>query len=230
MKLKIKNKTKTPDFNEDSFLREISEEIKEENYQKLWKKYGLYIVLFVALVLTITVSFESIKAWRRSGFEKISTQYANAFALENEAKYDESIEAFKKIAEENDGIYASLAAMQVANIYFEQQKVQEGLEELSSVINNKKTDAKVRELAVIKLISYRLDSASAEEIKSYLEPIANSNSAFNVVADEFLALMYIREKNNEEALKIYEKLASMPNAPKDVVARAQDMISVLNNQ
>ena len=52
---------------DDNFLREIAEDVKNENLKKLWDKYGLFVVLFVAVVLAVAVSYESIKNWRNKG-------------------------------------------------------------------------------------------------------------------------------------------------------------------
>ena len=49
---------------EDALLREVVEDVKNEQLQQLWNKYGLYIIIAVAFVLTATISFESIKTWR----------------------------------------------------------------------------------------------------------------------------------------------------------------------
>ena len=46
---------------EDALLREVIEDVKNEQFQQMWNKYGLYIIIAVAFVLTATISFESIK-------------------------------------------------------------------------------------------------------------------------------------------------------------------------
>ena len=47
-------------INEDALLREVVEDVKNEQLQQLWNKYGLYIIVGIALVLTIAISFEDI--------------------------------------------------------------------------------------------------------------------------------------------------------------------------
>ena len=59
-------------FNEDALLREVVEDVKNEELQKLWNKYGLYIIMGIALVLTATISFESIRTWRDKKNQEMS--------------------------------------------------------------------------------------------------------------------------------------------------------------
>ena len=57
---------------EDSFIREINEELKNENIRKLWDKYGLHLIVALVVILTLTVSFETLIYWRSKRFEDAS--------------------------------------------------------------------------------------------------------------------------------------------------------------
>ena len=47
----------------DGFLREIDEELRQEHYEKLWKRYGKYVIgAAVALVVTVA----GYQTWRSS--------------------------------------------------------------------------------------------------------------------------------------------------------------------
>ena len=102
---------------EDALLREVVEDVKNEQLQQLWNKYGLYIIIAVAFVLTATISFESIKNWKERKNQELSNAYSVAMSLQNQGRLDESLDVYNSLAKNDSGIYDDLAKMQIANIY-----------------------------------------------------------------------------------------------------------------
>ncbi len=82
----------------------------------------MQIIIAIAAILTVAVSFETFKAWRTKRAESWSDTYAVAMALQNQGRFDESMKVLKQIAETNDGIYGDIAQIQTSNILFEQGK------------------------------------------------------------------------------------------------------------
>lgn len=217
-----------PDF-EDAFIREIKEDIKNDNLKKLWDKYGLYIIIFVIVVLTATVSFESIKAWRLKGAQELSNTYAYALNLQNQGKYDESLKILEKIRENNKGIYSDIAEIQISNIMFEQGKNPEGIAILEKIIKDKSANPQIKDVSTIKLASYKLDTAPTDELKAMLNPLVAANGSWSNIAKELLAMLAIRDANIKEARAIYSEIANSENVSESLKIRAQDMLSVLDS-
>ena len=48
----------------ENFFKEVSADVKSDNMKKLWDTYGLQIIIAVVIILTIAVSFETLKAWK----------------------------------------------------------------------------------------------------------------------------------------------------------------------
>lgn len=214
----------------DALLREIADDVKNDELKSLWNKYGLLIILVVALALTAAVSFETFKNWVNRRNQEISNAYAVAISLQNQGRLDESLNILQNITERTSGIYQDIAKLQIANIYFEQNKPQEAatlLEELSEDAGNRQ----MQEIAALKLASYKLDSkAPAAEIKALLDPLADNDEANYNVARELLAMLAIRDGNIDEAKQQYEKIIGSPNISEGLKARAQDMLSLLNEK
>ena len=197
----------------------------------MWEQYGLFIVIGVALILTAAVSFETFRAWSNKRNQEVSNAYTVAVALQNQGRYDESLDILKNLAESNRGIYSDIAKLQIANIYIEQGKTAEALEILAFLANNNKSNRQMRDVAAIKLASYKLDSdAPAEEITGLLEPLTDEDNSWSNVAHELLAMLYIREGNIEEARAEYEAVLNSSNVQDALKARAQDMLTLLSEQ
>lgn len=215
----------------DAFLKEIADEVKSEQLKSLWDKYGLFIVIFVALILTAAVSFETFRSWRDKRAQEVSNAYAVAVSLQNQGRQAESLELLKTIAKGNSGIYSDIARLQIANIYIEQNKISEAMDILSKLAEDA-DNAQMRDMATLKLASYKLDgNAPAEEIRALLEPLTKEEGTPGYsIARELLAMLAIRDGNLEQAKAEYEKIANSANVQDNLKARAQDMIAIIDDQ
>ena len=213
---------------QDAFIREVDEDLKNESMKKLWDKYGLFSIIIVVASLTLAVSYESLKTWYIHRAENRADAYAAALSMQNQARFAESEEAFDLIISEKLGAYAGLAKMQKANLLLEQDKIKEALELLKEISEDKSVSPQLRDTALIKLASYRQDSASFEEMEELLRPIAeNEENAWNTIARDILATVLLRDGKTEEAGEIYNSLLQNPDASEDLKNRIKDILSVL---
>lgn len=214
---------------QDAFIREVSEEVKNDNLRQLWEKHGLLIIILIALALTAAVSFETFRSWKLRKDQTWSDTYAYALNLQVQGRYDESLKVFENIEKENSGIFADISKLQTANILFEQGKNDEALKKLSDIVADTSVNGKLRNVAAIKLASYKLDTAPREEIDALLRPLIEENGSWSNIAREMTAMVAIRDGNTEEARALYNTLLQTPDLPESMKLRVQDMLSVLDN-
>ena len=217
-------------INEDALLREVVEDVKNEQLQQLWNKYGLYIIVGIALVLTIAISFEGIKSWRDKKHQELSNAYAVAMSLQSQGRLDESLDFYNTLSEKASGNYDDLAKMQIANIFLEQGKKNEALDVLENLIDNDNILPQMRNIAAMKLASYKMDmGVDADEITALLLPVIEDDSRSDI-ARELLAMLYIREKDVEKAEAEYKQIITSATASDAIKTRASDMLNLLNEQ
>lgn len=213
----------------DNFFREVSEDVQNDKLKKIWDTYGLHIIIAIIVILTIAVSFETLKAWKIKRNETWSDAYAYALNLQNQGKYDESMNVLGEISQKNKGIYRDLSEIQKSNILFEQGKNAEALALLEKIVNDESIDPKMRHITAVKLASYKLDTAPREEIEKLLAPLMNEESSWKNIAKEMLAMLEIREGNIEKAKEIYGEVLNSPDLSDGLKLRVQDMLSALNS-
>ena len=223
---KTKTNIQTEETQQDAFIREVDEDLKNESMKKLWDKYGLFITICVVVALSLAVSYESIKAWYIKRAENWSDTYAVALNLQNQGKYDESLAALNVIIDGKFGAFADLAKMQQVNVLSDQGKEEEAIIALGTIANDKDFNKQLRDLAIIKLASHKLDTATSEEIKNILEPIASDNAWYGT-AQEMLAIVAVRDGNIEEAKNIYQSLLDNTSVSDELKNRVRDILSVL---
>ncbi len=213
---------------QEAFIREVNEDLKNESMKKLWDKYGLFIIILVVIALTAAVSFEAIKSWYIKRLQLWSDSYAYALSLENQGKYDDSLESFNYISGQDYGIFSDLAKMQIINILLEQKKTDEALAKMEEIIKDTSFTPQLHDTIVLKLASYKLEKAPMAEIEQLLGGIANDNeNSWQTAALEMMALANLRDGNIEKAKEIYNQLLADSKTSEIVKARIKDIISAL---
>ncbi len=227
----FKKSKKTEDILvQDALLKEISEDVKNDKMKDLWDRYGLFIIIFVALALTAAVSFESFRSWAKKRDQEISNAYAVAISLQNQGRLDESMKLLQNISERS-GLYADIAKLQIANIYFEQNKPQEAVNLLQQLVSKRSVSRQMKDIAALKLAAYKLDAdAPAAEVEKLLSPLTEEGNGSYNVARELLAMLYIREGNLEKAKAEYEMIVASASSSDALKSRAQDMITIISDQ
>ena len=118
--------------------------------------------------------------------------------------------------------------MQKANILLEQKKNDEAFKLMNEIIEDKSFNPQLRDTTILKLASYKLDNAPAEEIEELIGAIAaDGGNSWQPTANEMLALAYLRDGKTAEAKEIYNRLLADGKTPEVMKARIKDIISVL---
>lgn len=210
----------------DAFIMEVDEEVKNENLKAFWKKYGLFIVLFVALVLSATVSFETIKNWRENQFKAKTDAY---IAANYQQTAQEMIAALEKIAVGNNGIYSELARIQIADLLLQENKTEEAIAMLQTLATNDELNPRIKNLAAIKLAAQKIDSATRSEIESLLTPVVAADDSWTPIAQEYIALAAVKEGDVETARNLYKTILQNGQISEEFKNRVQDMLTTLSD-
>ena len=226
---KVVKPVKTAAYDEqmaDAFIMEVDEEVKNDNLKMFWKKYGLFVVILVILVLSVTVSFETIKNWRENQFKEKTENYIAANYASNP---DEMMKALEKIAAGDHGVYSELARIQMTDILIEQGKNEDAVNMLTVMVDDDELNPRIRNLAAVKLAAQKLDSAPKAEIEALLRPVLEAKDSWTPIAKEYLALSSIQEGDIDAARALYQELLQDGEISEDFRNRIQDMLTALSD-
>lgn len=213
---------------QEAFIKEVNEDLKNEEFKKIWDKYGIYIIILVVAALTAAVSFETIKSWYTKRMQVWSDTYAYAVSMHNQGKYDDSLESLNYIIAKDYGIFTELAQMQKINILLDQNKIDDAVKLMENIVADKSFNPQLKQTVVFKLASYKMEKAPLEEIEALIgEAARDENNSWQPAAAEMLAIAYLHNNKIEEAKKIYGELLKNDKASEIMKARISDIMSVL---
>lgn len=92
-----------------NLLKEIKDEIKQEEWQKFWFSYGLYAIICVVVLLCFAGGYLMWSHMSLRHAEEQSYRYDQALSLFERGEYAKAEELFKKLAENTGSGYGQLA-------------------------------------------------------------------------------------------------------------------------
>ena len=101
---------------QDILLREIDEELKQENLQQLWKRYGTLIVGGALLLVAGVAGFQGWKINDLNTRIELGERFAAAQALASTSTNADAKDAFDAIAKDSPSGYQMLARFQLASL------------------------------------------------------------------------------------------------------------------
>lgn len=224
----IKTKADVNSDYTDAFINEVSEEVKNDNFKELWNRYGLLIIAIVAVAVCGAVSFERIKSWRLQHNQMTTETYMDAAHKQDNP--EAMIAALQKINQSDHGIYGDFARLQIANVLFEQQKDEEAMAMLEALTKDPQVNTEVRQIALVKYATYKVDVMSKQELTKLLQPVLDANNSWTPLANDLLAMAAIREGDLQTAREIYTKLLTVKDLPDSFKSKIQEMMSSLNTE
>lgn len=208
------------------FIREIDEDLRRENLEKLWRKYGGYaLVLAVAVVLAIA-AYTGWQRYSESQRAERARQYESALQLvaSGDAKASEELAALA--ADDDDG-YAALARLQAAALKAKAGDSAGAVALYEQLAADGAVDGHLRDLALILLALQTADSAAPDALTKRLQPLTEAGNPWRYSALEITAVLAHRNGDKAKAQEILTGLADDLNAPQALRQRATEMLAAL---
>lgn len=212
----------------DAFIQEVDEDVKNDNLKALWNKYGLLIIAFVVLAVSAAVSFDQIKNWRIAQNQKRTEEYMAAAQIRQDDP-ETTIAALQQVSQKNQGIFSDFARLQIANVLLSEDKVEEALTALENLVNDKQVNSEVKNVALIKLATYRLDTMDKDSFEQLLQPLLKENTSWTPMARDLLAMSAIKNGDIDTARNIYENILKIEDLPEGFKVKIQDMLSSISD-
>ncbi len=206
-------------------FREVEEEVRREQYEQLWKKYGDYIIAAVALLVIGVAGFELWRYYDANQRARASDEYQAAQALLDRNKTVDAAAAFARLAKDAPGGYAEIAQLQAADALLAAGKTKEAVAVYKKIEGG--SDDILGAVARIRIGWATVEDAPRLELETLLAPLTDPTSPWKSTAREILAYSDYHMGASKQALSTYESLANDKDAPIGVRQRADAMATFL---
>jgi hypothetical protein len=214
-------------------MRQIREEARKENIQRLLVKYQKQITSIVVISLVIIVSLFIYNTGQKSNSEKYSKLIHQYLIFENSNK----VEAGNKILEEIRNSKSApqhikaLSLLKYGSNLVSQNKITQGVEVYLEANNLKNADPYIRDLAGLLAVKSMIDHGDNKfkgKIKDLLLDLENSSSSLKSSILEQKAIFAWSIGDMKQAHEIFQNLSLDLEAPAHLKKRAKEFERILN--
>ncbi|MET0406911.1 MAG: tetratricopeptide repeat protein [Hyphomicrobium sp.] len=205
----------------DSLLREVQEEIRREQMEKIWRRYNGLILGAAALIVLGVGGYQFYTTHRLATAEAGGASFAAAETLSDEKKKDDAAKAFKAIADDGPAGYATLAKLRLAGAEAKDGKTADAVATFDSLAKQSGGDDLLKSFAQLQAASLLMGTADYAEIQNRLTPLSGEGAPFANTARELLGIAAYKAKKFDEARNYLEPLLTDANASADLQERVK---------
>jgi hypothetical protein len=209
---------------DESLFREVDEEVRQEQFKKLWERYGNYVLALCVIVVAGVAGFKGWQYWQVRQAEAAGEAY---FAAAKQAAGDKAEDAARQFAAIDHSGYGQLARLREAGVLAEQGKTDEAVKLLDALAADGSADPTLRDLAKIRAGYLLADTLKPDELQVRLGAFDKDGNPWRLAAREIFGLAAWRTGDHEMADRYMNAIVADPEASPSMRQRAQTMIQLL---
>lgn len=204
--------------NPDSFIEEVTEEVRRERLFKMFRRYGWIGITAVILIVAGAAWNEWNKAQKAAKAQALGD---SIIAASNTGDVD----ALQAIAAE--GQAAALTKFLASTISLGEEDTAGAGAALQSIADDTALPDVFRDLAVIKRVLIETESLSPSQRRDLLMPLSQPGAPYRAIALEQLALIEIEEGQTAQAIESLNVLLNLEETTEGLRQRAAQLIVAL---
>lgn len=216
------------DHTEQSLIREIDEELRQDQFNKLWSRYGKIILVVAGLCVASVAGYQFWVKYDLDTRQAIGEKFDKAQKLAEEGKTDDAAKAFDQLAKDSGG-YGLLAKFQAAALLAKKGDTAGAIAAYDAIAQDKDASKLYQELAVILSAGLQVNAADADaqKITDRLKPLTEAGNPWRFSAKELTAVLALRAGETAKAREIYTDLSKDVETPARMRQRATELLTIL---
>ena len=211
----------------DELFREVDEEVRQDRFQNLWKRYGIYLVIVFVVIVGATVAFVLWRDAQGSARQADSARFLEAVVAE-QTERNAAIDQLREIAREGTPGYRFLASLREAALLADGGETGEAVIVFDAVAADEDFEPVYRDIARLLAVAHGMQNMSQGEVEERLAGLGADDSPFRITAREFLAVAAIRGGNPDRAAELLRANIADNEVSRAAQARAGELLATLD--
>ena len=208
--------------NSESFIEEVTEEVRKDQLFGYMRKYGWIAVLVVLLIVGGTAYSEFRKAQVTNPAQAAGDKILAALEIDDDAERAAALQAI-----EATGPAAAITGLLAASDLTETGDIAGAAAALDVVALDENAPQVYRDLAALKSVMVQGDTLAIEERRAMLSGLAAAGAPFRLVAQEQLALLSVEAGDIDAATTQFLAIAQDAETTHGLRVRAFSMIEAM---
>ncbi len=210
--------------NDSGLIREIDEELRQEQFSTLAKQYGKYVAVAAVLLIAGVGGFKGWQSYDQGAREEMTQQYVAALSREQADDAEAALDAYAALADGASGDVAVLARMRQARLLADGGDMASAQAIYETIAADSSLNQQYRDLASLYAAVILLDSGAPQDALNRLAPLLAETNPWYFSARETAALAHLESGNESTARELLEQLASDPASPEGIRSRSRQLL------
>jgi hypothetical protein len=210
-------------------FREVEEELRQERFEKLWQRYGKFVIGAAVAVVVVVAGIKAWDHWRTTQRHAESAQFSAAAGMMREGKTQDAAALFAKLAQEGGDGYAALARFNQASLRARGGDAKGAVELYEAIARDGGVPDELRNAASIYAVMHGMDLPGADSAKlaATLQPLLAAGNPWRHSAAELAALLAMHAGDEAKARGLFKRIADDLQAPSSLRTRATELLAVI---
>ena len=214
-------------MSDDSFFREVDQELRQDRAKALWDRFGTFIIAAAIAIVVATSAFVAWDYWTDLRANRSGDAYLEALTLARDGRTDDARAALARLESEGYGAYPVLARMRNATLLAEAGDHQGAVAGFDSVSNDRAVPESIRDMARLRAGLLLVDHGSYADVSGRVEALTAETNALRHSAREALALAAWKDGRAADAMALLEQITGDQGAPGNIRQRAELMVELI---
>ncbi|MGI9356925.1 MAG: tetratricopeptide repeat protein [Rhizobiaceae bacterium] len=217
-------------MSDDSFFREVDEELRSEKVQNFWKSYGKILIAAAIIFVAAVASWRFYDYYTAKQAAEAGDAFMAAVKLSEDKKPEEALAALEKIEGQSEGTYQTLARLRTAAELAEKGDKEAAIARYDEVIVDGGAEENLKDIARIRAGMLLVDTAGVTEVQARVGALAAPGGPWRSSAREALGLAYFKVGDLENAFKQFEAVLDDSEGPPSIKQRMRIMLDLIASQ
>jgi len=201
-------------------FHEVDEEVRREQFKKLWQRFGNYIIAGGFLVIVGVGAWRGYDWWETKKVAESGAAFEQAVTLAESGKPQEAEAAFAKLATDGTAGYRVLSRLREAA---EQARSdpKAAIKSYDALAADRGIGQVIQDLAALRAGFLLVDNSSYADMRTRLEPLTAAERPFRYSTRELLALSAWKQGDMSAARQWTDMIMTDPQTPAGARSRAQ---------
>jgi hypothetical protein len=204
-----------------NIFREVDEDIRKERYINLFRKYGVYVIAIIVIIVGTLAGIQFYSGYQVNKNEMLFAEYINI--IENNS--DDTLEKLSDSGNTSNLFLNGMYLLKRSDLLVASGQIDQATLLLSEAIENNNLNKIHNDVAIYKLLMINIETLSIEEIKSYQNKLISEVDAF-YLTEELIAIKFLIEGQKEDAIKKFSELSTNNSVPIEIKNRSAVFIKI----
>nr|WP_316655324.1 tetratricopeptide repeat protein [uncultured Gellertiella sp.] len=214
-------------FNDDSFIREVNEELRSDQFRGAWKRYGKAVIALAAFIVIGTAGERTYAWWSSSQASVSGDRFLAAIDLAKASKPDEALAAFSALEKDGFGAYPVLARMRAAALKAEKGDKAGAVADFSAIGKDGTIPPAIQDVAHLRAAWLLSETGTYPDVSAEVEALTATTNPLRHSAREVLGVAAYHGGDVKRAKEWFTAIANDPETPRNVGRRASMMLDVI---